>query len=89
VRISELTAEIAEALEADNFAEIVRLGRLHELHPAELLNRCLTAAAAIYADGHEPRRSAGFSALLKLLELFQDERLALSKKTRHRAGLPT
>jgi hypothetical protein len=88
VKLNNLAAEFAEALEADNFTEVNRLARVHGMTPADTLAYCLIAAAAVYADGSEPRRSAGFSALLKIMELLQDDRFALARKLRHRAGLP-
>jgi hypothetical protein len=49
------------------------------------LDMILTAAALVWAEGTEPRRSPEFNALIKILEVMDDERLADAQQARYEA----
>lgn len=49
------------------------------------LDTMLTAAALLWAEYGEPRRSPEYNALIKVLEILRDERLADAQQARHEA----
>lgn len=75
----------ADNLAAENWAGVSRLKRLYGFNTMQHLDTLLTAAALVWAEGTEPRRSPEFNALIKVLEVTDDERLADAQQARYEA----
>lgn len=74
----------AEHLSAENWAGLKRLKRVYGFNDLQHLDMLLTGAALTYAQFQEPTRSANYNALIKVLELTDDERLADAQQERYR-----
>lgn len=83
--VKQTIINYSEALAAENWAGVSRLKRLSGFNAMQHLDTLLTAAALVWAEGTEPRRSPEFNALIKVLELLDDERLADAQQARYEA----
>ena len=84
-RVKDTILNYAEHLAAENWAGLARLQRLYGFNRMQHLDMILTGAALTWAEGTEPRRSAKFNAIITLLEITHDERLADAQQARHEA----
>lgn len=83
--VKDTILNYAEHLAAENWAGLARLQRVYEFNSMQHLDMLLTGAALCYAQFQEPTRSANFNALIKVLEITHDERLADATQARHEA----
>lgn len=81
--VKETIITYSEHLQAENWAGIVRLQRRYGFKDWQHLDCMLTAAALVWAEGREPRRSPEYNALIKVLEILNDERLADAQQARY------
>jgi hypothetical protein len=84
-KVKQTLLAYADNLAAENWAGISRLKRLYGFNTMQHLDMMLTAAALVWAEGTEPRRSPEFNALIKVLEVMDDERLADAQQARYEA----
>ena len=82
--VKDTILDYAEHLAAENWAGLKRLQKRYGFNNLQHLDTMLTGAALCYAQFQEPTRSANFNALIKLLELLDDERLADAQQERYR-----
>ena len=75
--------DYAAAIEAVNWAGVRRLQRRHNLTQSQHLDNILTAAALLWAEGREPMRSPEYKALIEVLQLLDDDRIADAQQFRH------
>ena len=83
--VKDTILNYSEHLAAENWAGLARLQRLYEFNRMQHLDMMLTGAALCWAQGLEPRRSPKFNALITLLEITHDDRLADAQQARHEA----
>ena len=83
--VKDTILNYAEHLAAENWAGLARLQRLYEFNRMQHLDMMLTGAALCWAQSLEPRRSPKFNALITLLEITHDDRLADAQQARHEA----
>lgn len=81
--VKDTILNYSEHLAAENWAGLARLQRVYEFNRMQHLDMMLTGAALCWAQSLEPRRSPKFNALITLLEITQDERLADAQQARH------
>lgn len=84
-KVKETLITYADNLSAENWAGVSRLQRRYGFNTMQHLDMMLTAAALVWAEGTEPRRSPEFNALIKILEVMDDERLADAQQARYEA----
>ena len=84
-KVKDTILNYAEHLAAENWAGLARLQRLYGFNRMQHLDMILTGAALTWAEGTEPRRSAKFTAIITLLEMTHDDRLADAQQARHEA----
>ena len=81
--VKQTIIDYSQALAAENWAGLSRLKRVCGFNTMQHLDTMLTAAALVWAEGTEPRRSPEFNALIKVLELMDDERMADAQQARY------
>ena len=84
-RVKQTILTYADHLAAENWAGLDRLQVKNGFNNMQHLDTMLTAAALLWAEYGEPRRSTEFNALIKVLEILRDERLADAQQARHEA----
>ncbi|NBU22777.1 MAG: hypothetical protein EBS38_02540 [Actinobacteria bacterium] len=73
----------AAAIAATNWVGVKRLATRYGLSPHEHLDYIFTAAALLWAEQREPMRSNEYKALLDVLRLLDDDRIADAQQARH------
>ena len=75
--------QYAAAIEAVNWAGVKRLGNRNNFTPSQHLDHIFTAAALLWAEEREPNRSPEYKALIDVLRLLDDDRIADAQQFRH------
>lgn len=73
----------ASAIEATNWAGVQRLGRRNSFNTSQHLDAIFTAAALLWAEGREPIRSNEYKAIIEVMRLIDDDRIADAQQYRH------
>lgn len=75
--------QYAKAIAATNWAGVKRLAARNGLSQAQHLDHLLTATALLWAESKEPIRSTEYKALIEVLQLLDDDRIADAQQFRH------
>ena len=81
--VKETVLTYSKHLAAENWAGLDRLKTRSGFNNLQHLDTMLTAAALLWAECEEPRRSPEYNALIKVLEILRDDRLADAQQHRH------
>jgi hypothetical protein len=82
----ETIENYAAALAASNWAGVNRLRAKNYFTNSQHLDAIFTAAALLWAEGEEPARSNEYKAIIEVMKLIQDDRIADAQQFRHDNG---
>ena len=79
----DIIEQYEAAIEATNWAGVNRLRSKSHFTNSQHLDSIFTASALLWAEGKEPPRSNEYKAILEVMKLIQDDRIADAQQFRH------